>query len=125
MKLLRGILGLGLCAGLILPFFARHAAAVEVVAAKIECPASTVVKLDWQDKIGSDPTFKVATGRHGATIWFERMWRQGQTIYCFYRNPAKAGHADDIHGQYQYTVQRAIQSCTQKAPRVLECQVKK
>ena len=125
MKLLRVILGLGLCAGLVLPFFARHAAAVDVVTAIIECPAFTSVKLDWQDKIGSHPTFKVSTGTHVAVPSLERMFRQGQTIYCYYRISAKFGRAEDIHSQYQYTVQRAIQVCTQKSPKVMECQVKK
>jgi hypothetical protein len=120
MKLRRAILGLGLCVGLILPFFARHAAAVEVVTARITCPLTTYVKLDWKDKIGTNPTFHVTTGTHEFYPKFDKMMRHNQKIICLYKSAR-----GEVDGQYLYTVQRAIQTCTQVRLNVMDCVVKK
>ena len=125
MNLFRVMLGLGLCGGLVLPCFSRHATAVDIVTARIECPSFTVATLGWTPKIGSDPTFGAPTGTYDVGVPFVSMSRQGQTIYCTYQASGNFHRKRDIRGYYKYTVQRAIQACAQKAPNVMECRVKK
>ena len=125
MNLFRVMLGLGLCGGLVLPCFSRHATAVDIVTARIECPSFMVATLGWTPKIGSDPTFGAPTGTYDVGVPFVSMSRQGQTIYCTYQASGNFHRKRDIRGHYKYTVQRAIHACAQKAPNVMECQVKK
>lgn len=125
MELLRVILGLCLCTGLVLPFFARHATAVDIVTARIECPTWTVATLGWTPKIGRDPTFGAPTGTYDVGVPFASMSRQGQTIHCIYQASGNFHGKRDIRGLYKYTVERAIQTCTQVSPNVMDCRVKR
>src|SRR5574341_2332835 len=100
MKLFKVSLGLGVCAGLVLPFFASQATAVDIVTARITCPLTTYVKLDWKDKIGSSPTFHVTTGTHEFYPKFDKMLRSNQKIVCLYKSAR-----GEVDGQYLYTVQ--------------------
>jgi len=87
MNLFRVMLGLGLCGGLVLPCFSRHATAVDIVTARIECPSFTVATLGWTPKIGSDPTFGAPTGTYDVGVPFVSMSRQGQTFTALTKPP--------------------------------------
>jgi hypothetical protein len=118
MKLFRVVLGLALCGGIALPLFIGHAGAVDLVTARITCPPNTSVRLDWKDKIGSDPPFSVWSGETTLTAPFAVMSRHGQEIRCAYQIRQGMGY-------YRYVVQRAIQSCTKVSSNVMDCVVKK
>ena len=97
----------------------------EYVMAKIECPEKTVMKRNWKDKIGADPTFSVAK-IYEKVEWypsFKKSGQSGQMITCIYGDPNHPDQPDAV--QYMYKVKRKILGCTGMPGRILECKLKK
>ncbi len=118
-KRLKVALALGVCAVLMLSFFAGRATGVDTVIATITCPLETNVDLNWNDRIGRDPTFEYKHGLQHLPVHFYSMSRVDQTIYCEYQFPPA------LAARYAYTVKREIKSCTPRAPNVMECKLAK
>ena len=83
----------------------------DLVRHTIRCPGSVAYRINWQDKISSDPTLKVAEGselaNHTANLRY--MSRNGQTIICFY---AVIPSGASPGARYEYRVERTILNCT-------------
>lgn len=93
----------------------------EYVMAKIECPQSTNVKLNWSNKIGANPPFSIADEGQHVGVAFKTSSVKGQMITCRYEsstNPA-------LRASYQYDVNRKILECAGTGQRVLQCKLKK
>jgi hypothetical protein len=99
--------------------------AVDIVEARIECPATTNLQLNWTDKIGSDPRLSIARSYEAVqhSVPFQRSLHNAgsQEIACVY----KLLNHDIVVGHYSYTAKRKIVSCTGVPSRVILCRVEK
>ena len=99
-------------ASVLLFFVATRGRTAEVDVA-IVCPEKVTANINWNDKIGSDPTFHFVSGTETLNFGFDRMYQTGQTIECIYKRRLT----------YRYEVKRTIKSCVQVDPRILECKL--
>jgi hypothetical protein len=97
----------------VLLFFVATPGRTAEVDVAIVCPESVTAKINWNDKIGSDPTFHYESGTETFTFDFDHMARSGQSIACIYKREVV----------YRYEVKRTIKSCSQVNPRILECKL--
>ena len=72
----------------------------------IDCPKSVTLKLDWPNKIGSNPTFRAEDKKVGLPIGISSIRNIGQTIQCQY------GSSAPLMMLYQYDVKRPILRCS-------------
>lgn len=94
----------------------------EYVMAKIECPPSTNVKLNWSNKIGASPSFSIADEGQTVGVAFKTSSVQGQLITCRYESSANPS----LKASYRYDVNRKIlEPCAGTGQRVLQCKLKK
>jgi hypothetical protein len=98
----------------VLVFFVATGGRAAEVDVAIVCPEKVTANINWNDKIGSDPTFHFESGTETLTFDFGHMQQQGQSITCSYKRWALI---------YEYKVKRTIKSCAQVSPRILECKV--
>ena len=108
-------------AAVLLFFVATRGRAAEVDVA-IVCPESVTAKINWNDKIGSDPTFHFENGTETLTFGFDHMQRHDQSISCYYKQTSASGLVMRSV-LYVYKVKRTIKSCAQVNPRILECKL--
>lgn len=95
----------------------------EYVMARIECPQSTNVKLNWTNKIGASPAFSIADEGQNVGVPFKTssVHVKDGLITCRYEsstNPA-------LRASYQYDVNRKILECAGAGQRVLQCKLVK
>jgi hypothetical protein len=79
----------------------------DLVQHTMRCPQTVEFRVNWQDKISSDPPFTVRKQAESTThrAQISRMERSGQRITCFYN----AGGG--FQAGYDYHVERTIISC--------------
>jgi hypothetical protein len=119
----RCAVSLVLAVAVVVGFLPTRATAVdEYVMSRIECPQSTTVKLNWSNKIGSEPSFSIGDEGQELGVPFKTSSVSGQIITCRYETPTNPA----LRAHYRYDVKRQILGCTSSAgKRVLECKLKK
>ena len=92
----------------------------DLVQHTFRCPGAVDYRINWQDKISSDPTFTVGSSAeketHRASL--RLMERRGQEIVCrYFTTPT-------ISATYHYRVERQIISCRSAGSGVMQCDLK-
>jgi hypothetical protein len=110
----------------------REAKAVDVgTVAVIRCPDNVHGRINWPNKIGSDPAFSPVVDNMPITASYVSIARSGQTISCSYR----ISHIQTTSGltissggiiRYNYTAKRQMLNCKPTSPETKEltCTVK-
>ena len=102
----------------------RAATAQEYVVHTFKCPPSTTVRLNWRNKIETQPTdFPVLPSyenlQHSASFKDSAVNVAENTVTCTYQVPQTVFQAP-----YTYKVHRKIISCTGQPSATIECKLK-
>ena len=76
------------------------------------CPPEVQFKMNWANKVGANPSFKVRNDNQTFSAFFRSSEQNGNTVSCVYIVPGNTTGNNPVQAVYEYDVHRKIISCS-------------